>query len=88
MVDHGLSAQELAMEYISMYGYIDGDHHKQWALDQVARILLGTPVVVTEARWSSGHKELRYRTGEPSPEYLEWLGDDDPEDDDVVGIAP
>jgi hypothetical protein len=29
------------MVYISEYGYIDGAHHKQWVLDQVARSLLG-----------------------------------------------
>ena len=32
---------EAAMEFISRYGYIDGGHHKQWVLDQVARVLLG-----------------------------------------------
>jgi hypothetical protein len=31
---------DAAMVYISEYGYIDGEHHKQWVLDQVARCLL------------------------------------------------
>jgi hypothetical protein len=80
------SKEEMAIEYIGRYGYIDGAHHKQWVLDQVARILLGTPVIVTEARWSNGESEIRLRTGDPSGEYLEWRGDDFDEDDE--GIAP
>lgn len=28
-----------AIYYIGSYGQIDGAHHKNWALDQVARIL-------------------------------------------------
>jgi hypothetical protein len=32
---------DVAMAYIGDYGYIDGAHHKQWVLDQVARVLLG-----------------------------------------------
>lgn len=77
---------EMAVEYLARYSHIDGDHHKTWLLDQVARILLGTPVIVTEARWESGHSEIRLNTGEPSEEYLEWRGDDFSEDDE--GIAP
>ena len=30
-----------AMTVISNYGGIDGGHHKQWVIDQVARKLLG-----------------------------------------------
>lgn len=80
------SKEEMAIEYIGRYGYIDGDHHKQWVLDQVARILMGTPVLVTEARWSDGNSEIRLRTGEPSAEYFEWRGENFDEDDE--GIAP
>lgn len=29
-----------AMEIIERYGGIDGDHHKQWVIDQVARALM------------------------------------------------
>lgn len=34
-------AEKQAMKIIEQYGWIDGDHHKKWVLDQVARILLG-----------------------------------------------
>jgi hypothetical protein len=61
-----------AMLFISKYGQIDGEHHKTWVLDTASRILKGTPVVVKEARWSSGDSEYRYVLGEPSQDYLDW----------------
>lgn len=30
-----------AMDLIESYGQIDGAHHKDWVLDQVARVLMG-----------------------------------------------
>ncbi len=69
----GFTAQDWAMEYIGRYGQIDGGHHKQWVLDQVARILKGTPVILKLARWDNGHREYRITTGEPSKEYLAWV---------------
>ena len=30
-----------ALELIERYGGIDGGHHKQWVIDQVARVLTG-----------------------------------------------
>lgn len=33
---------EDAIEVIEKYGWIDGVHHKQWCLDQIARILLAS----------------------------------------------
>lgn len=84
-----------ALEYISSYGGIDGAHHKDWVLDQVSRILHGTPIVIEEARWSNGQKELRFCTGEPTKEYLEWVlelrgidEDGEYEYDYEEGIAP
>lgn len=62
-----------AMYFIERYSQIDGAHHKQWVLDQVARILKGTPVLVKEARWEDGTKEYRVSLGQSSPQYLEWV---------------
>jgi len=62
-----------AMTYIGSYGQIDGGHHKQWVLDQVARILMGTPVTVTVAKWANGQEEKRWITGEPSQQYKDWV---------------
>jgi hypothetical protein len=87
VINHNEPKEELAMEFISRYGYIDGAHHKQWVLDQVARVLLGTPVIKTEAKWGNGHSETRYNTGHPSEAYLDWIGND-LEDSEAIGIAP
>jgi hypothetical protein len=62
-----------AMEFITRYGQIDGESHKAWVLDQVSRILLGTPVVVKRADWSDGKFEYRFTVGSPSATYAAWL---------------
>jgi hypothetical protein len=80
---------DYAMVFIEKYGGIDGDRHKAWVIDQVARILKGTPVIVTEARWSDHAAEIRYRTGQPSDEYLQWVAEITADGYDYdEGIAP
>ncbi len=74
-----------AMELISRYGGIDGDHHKQWVLDQTARILCGTPVTAKRAAWDDGRVEWRIETGEPSAKYLAWGADCKNEKRSVLG---
>jgi hypothetical protein len=61
------------LEYLFKYSQIEGQHHKQWVLDQTARILHGTPVIIKLAGWSNGEKEYRFRLGEATQEYLEWV---------------
>lgn len=87
----GFERNDWALWYISEYCTIDGDHHKTWALDQVARILHSTPVIVKLARWQDGQEEYRVSTAEPpSANYerwvmeLEWEWDVDHD----TGIAP
>lgn len=70
---HAHKKEDWAMSFIEAYGQIDGDHHKAWVLDQVARILNGTKVIVTTARWEDGHKEYRINVGKPSKKYLGWV---------------
>lgn len=65
-----------AMYFITMYGGIDGDHHKTWVLDQAARCLKGTPIIVKEAKWKDGNSEYRIKTGKPSDEYDKWVEED------------
>lgn len=65
--------EDWALYYIEQYGQIDGAHHKQWVLDQITRILLGTPVIVKLAKWEDGEEEFRAETDEPSHEYLDWV---------------
>lgn len=84
-----------AMLFIEKYGQIDGGHHKAWVLDQAARILKGTPVVVTQARWENGQTEDRFVVAEPSQAYLDWVEamlvrdeTGEPQYDYDAGIAP
>lgn len=87
--------KDWAMYFIECYGQIDGDHHKAWVLDQVARILQGTPITIMKACWDSGYFEYRVYTGNASDEYYKWaksmLGeehDGEYEYDYDEGIAP
>ena len=93
----GYSPVDWALQHIEAYGQTDGAHHKLWVLDQVARILKGTPVHLKLAKWSNGHEEYRFDTGEPSKEYLDWVeemkGEYDAENEEYEygydeGIAP
>lgn len=89
-----------ALYIVRCYGGIDGDHHKQWVLDQVARILNGAPVLIRQARWKNGHAEYRIsvgtcdaydawvkaqKDGEDGPDTYSWTGGIAPWDE---GIAP
>lgn len=94
---YNLNQFTLAMMFIEKYGEIDGDHHKKWVLDHVARIYNGTHVITTLAKWDDGRYEYRYVTGEPTKEYHDWVlkmkGDFDPDSGEYeydydVGIAP
>jgi hypothetical protein len=63
------------MFFIEYYGQIDGAHHKQWVLDQIARIKHNTPIIIKLATWEYNHSEYRVSTGTPSDEYLKWVLD-------------
>jgi hypothetical protein len=66
------SPTEWALQLIERYGQIDGAHHKQWVIDQVARVLLGAPVEVVEARWTDYPPEERFTVGTCTA-YEEWV---------------
>lgn len=82
-----------ALEYIAAYGGNDGAWHKQWVLDQVARVLTGCPDVVKKGVTEEGKKYTFTSKGE-SPEYLAWVkhicdGEDGPNTYEWdVGIPP
>jgi len=85
--DQATSA-EWALMWIERYGNIDGSHHKDWVLDQVARILNGTKVIVTEASWDNGYTEYRFRlSDEECVQYNAWVQRTGAEEYDT-GIAP
>lgn len=69
--DH--TTNDWVLYWLFSYGQIDGEHHKKWVLDQIARIVLGTPVVGKIARWDNGFSEYRISLGEPSQAYRDWV---------------
>jgi hypothetical protein len=56
-----------ALEVIERFGGIDGSHHKQWVIDQIARALLGD-------KYEEWTKEMRgkYDPKTEEFEYEEW----------------
>jgi len=62
-----------AMYFIERYGQIDGEHHKTWVLDQVSRILKGTPVIIKQAKWDNGLSEYRISTDVPHIDFTNWV---------------
>lgn len=61
------------MYFIQSYGQIDGSHHKQWVIDQVARILKGNKIILKQAKWDNGEMEWRVSLDEPTKEYQQWI---------------
>ncbi len=58
--------------WIEKYGGIDGAHHKDWLLDQIAQIIHGAEIIVVEAKWESGYQEYRFSL-EPTASYDDWV---------------
>ena len=85
--------KDWALLYITKYGWIDGGHHKDWVLDQVARILNGAPISLRMAKWNNGQSEYRFSVGE-SEQYHKWVKDISSDENGniistyEVGIAP
>ena len=57
------------LEFIRQHGWVEGDMHKAWVIDQLVRILTGCPIV-TKTEGGYEHKAH----GE-SAEYLKWVAD-------------
>lgn len=68
------TSADWAMYFVERFGQGEAAEHKAWVLDQVARILKGTPVCVVEARWDNGETEFRVSTvDDPSEDYKAWV---------------
>lgn len=69
-----------ALDVIADCGDAEGDHHKQWVLDQVVRALTGGPKLWEpgmKKQRQSGSREYeawvrRYEDGEDGPKTYEW----------------
>lgn len=90
----GYEVADWTMYFIERYGQIDGDHHKGWVLDQVARLHKGVKPIIALAEWANGHQEWRVSLGCETDCYKKWVkdmkdGEDGPETYDYdPGIAP
>lgn len=71
-VDFALSTNESISRLITVFGGIDGAHHKDWLLDQVMRLVHGGVLDVKRAKWENGHTELRYGDVTTTDAYWEW----------------
>ena len=66
------TTKDWALYFISSYGQIDGDHHKAWVLDRVARCLNNAPIEIREAKWGNGYSEYRINVSS-SKDYEAWV---------------
>lgn len=57
--------EQKILEFISVYGGIDGADHKQWVLDNIVRMLIETPEEYE--KWVKD-----YQQGDEGPETYEW----------------
>lgn len=69
----GYKKSDWCLYFISQYGQIDGNHHKLWLLDQLARIIHGTKPVIHLAKWANGESEYRVQLDAPSQQYEDWV---------------
>ena len=60
-----------ALDIIGSYGGYDGEHHKQWVLDQVVRTLLNCPNVKQTATDCNGVK-YTYEDLGINEAYVKW----------------
>lgn len=58
---------EKSLELISAYGDTDGEHHKQWLLDQIVRVLTGCTIEINN--YPQGVEE---EIMDDSEQYAEW----------------
>jgi hypothetical protein len=68
----GWGPVEWIASFVDGYGMTEGEYHKQWLIDAVARIAHGAPVVVKRASWGTEHSELRVSIG-TSEHYERWV---------------
>jgi hypothetical protein len=61
------------MYFLESYSWIDGSDHKNWLLDQIARIIKESPIIIKLAKWENGQEEYRIKVGEPTQEYFDWV---------------
>lgn len=63
-----------ALDFAIKYGGIDGDHHKNWVIDQMVRALTDCPMK-TKTAIDCNRKKYQYKTQGESQEYIDLIKD-------------
>lgn len=71
-----------AMYFITLYGQLDDVRYKATVIDNVARVLKGSKVVLSLHTWDNGESEYRVELI-PSSEYKDWVNSMIHVEDDV-----
>lgn len=85
---------QAALDVASSYGGIDGDHHKAWIIDQMVRVLTGSPFEVSAIHSGADGRRFTHEKLGESEEYRDFVkqyeeGEDGPYTFDWdTGIAP
>lgn len=58
-----------------MYSGIDSSHHKDWLIDQIARIIKGTNIIIKKHIYNDNNEEFWFDLNEPPQEYWDWVED-------------
>jgi hypothetical protein len=69
----GYNKLKYIMYYVEYYGFFDGDHHKKWVLDRIARIAYGSTPVISKHTFEDGRVVYDVSFDNPSKQYLEWV---------------
>lgn len=83
-----------ALALASNYGGIDGDHHKMWVIDQMVRVMTGSPIVKSPVLLDGGGNNYTFDMLGESEAYEAFVSthNDDEDGSDtyqwVTGIAP
>lgn len=73
-LDEAVTRIGTALDVITTYGGYDGEHHKQWVLDQVVRALTGCGSPDGSEHESDDYLAWRvaYADGEDGPDTYAW----------------
>lgn len=65
--------KDWVLYFITLYGGIDGAHHKDWVMDQVVRICHGCKFKIKKGIWDDGLVEWRIQIVSATKEYKKWV---------------
>ncbi len=89
-------ASDWVLWYMQSYGGFYDSHHKDWLLDQIARLSNRMVPKISLAKWDNGHQEYRItlHNVKETEQYINWVaeckrGEDGPDTYNYnIGITP